>query len=659
MRQVAWGHALNKVWAKIGRGDSALGRALALAWALCALSLAWVTKELVWDDSAALRGHDAWSKLWDPFAIDPAAYWRPLGVFAMELPRLMGLSDAWSKAEGPLLWAVGVSGALAFIARALPHHTPPGARKATLLALAAGFGALSMSAEPQLWISSRFDALLCALAPWAAWRVEGLWLSARDASLSLSSPGSLALQRKTPPRLALRVFEGVLWALALALSKETGAAWVAGFVAWALARVFFGNFGADSSMPITERARRNASLLALAVGLGLGFVVWCLLRHGQLQHAANVTELMGRRAGLPWSARGALFAQGTTRSFLAFVAPWSDPGPLKAAWSAWPATAGAAQGVVAAAIWILALGGSALAAWRVRSRASAGVWLALGLGVALALFHALLAAFAEQSNGALLADRYLAPSALLCAPAIAWALSWASRGGKMATAGFMAPIASRAAVFTLVFVWAAGQFIAWEPSRQPWRNSLDLWGAAAQSASETKLARVNWALALNAAGRSEEAAATSERWIAEHEGPKLENCRLYSNAMQAEMTLGHMQKARGLALESASFASCDPGLATAAVYFLLQDDKTCPKALPLLKQTQIEGDGAPGSNDFWSFQSPRQRSDILARRAFAEARCGSMTTANAVMDDMGRMEPKWRAGSPLRASLIQQAQRGK
>jgi hypothetical protein len=682
-----WRTMIGAAWAKLGGGDAALGKARALGALLALLTLLSATGELLWDDSSALEAHGAWGRLWGPYAIDPAAYWRPVGVAAMEWARLLGVSNWWwTKAQGPLIWAVGLAGALRLAAGATPSGAGR-AREAALMAVAAGLGALAMSAEPQLWISSRFDALLCALAPWAACRAEAIW------------------REKTPSsagRLALRLAEGALWAALLAGSKETGAVWSVALGGWAALR-FMGarseRAEAAEKGALMERALRLAQeqgasrdaielieaqaaacqqeregreramrqLAAWASGLAAGLLGWWLVRRGVLTHAANVEELMGQRGGLPLAARGALFAEGSARTLLGFFAPWADAGPVKAHWAAWPEAGGLAQGAAALALWLAALAGCARQAWRERAKAVAAAPIALGAALGLALFHAGLAAFAEQSNGALLADRYLAPSAIMCAPALAL-VAWAALGGRGPAGGAIgakagaasqgaarAAATKRAALMAVGLFWIWSQGVAWTQAREPWTSSLALWSAAQQSAPEVKLASINLALAYNALGQPAGAAAVAEGWIAAHGGPKLENCRLYSNAMHAELTMRRMAQAAQLAKQSAPFAWCDPGLASAAGALLALDPAECPAAREMLDKALKEGAGGPGSRGFWRFRSDAERGDLLARRAFAEARCGEPAKTESLLDELAKADPHFARGSKMRQSLLDQA----
>lgn len=458
-----------------------MGRAMTWAWAhwtvlCCALAaalgmpaLALIGPDLIYDDArflASFQGGGPWS-CFAPFRFE-ALYWRPLGTLSMCAPLW---ASGWTGAAAAFAASKAVSVALAVVAACVGVAASArmarglgeqgGARSAAALACSAVLLAFSpILAEPTMWWSGRFDALLMALLM------------------------GMMMRMGATQKDGARVGEAFAWGLALCASKETGAAW-AGLLAvllWSRPDSRSWSAGLGASLSIYLPARAAVAKWWTAPGLMLPGTMG--------------VEWKGKGPGeMAWSALESLGRQATM-----LVAPVFDMDP--------------AHGERLGPVWTYAVGAAAagLIVWTWgrharRARRGEAHWGEAWACAALAMMVVGAAKAAtvwypgELLSPQLAPGRFLAPSAMvLWVIAGAWIAS--AKPGSRAQAALW--VLGASAALCLPLGWQA---------RAEWASELRLKEAVVRYGHPNSWSVGSLALALSERGEVERAQAIAIDWI--------------------------------------------------------------------------------------------------------------------------------------------------
>jgi hypothetical protein len=527
--------------------------------ALLAPCLLILTPDLVWDDKTIIdwHAHPNAPALFGVLSIG-WEYWRPLGVLSIVLPHLLGVPTQVNKGISLLLFAATGWMLLSFHVR-----TATGSVKTTALLLALFLALSPVFAEAIIWLSARFDLLLTFF-------VSGLLL--RHFVLA-RQPVSAAGGKRY-------LAEGLVWALALGLTKETGSAWALGIAA------ILALDGVRCSM--------NRQLVRLASGLVLGTALTLALR----MVAFSVFE---HPSAAPDTGPGAyfpLFAEALTREIVLLVAPYLDRAPVHAPgwgvpWLVYPLS------VILPALTVAA----ALMSFRRIRTPEFREWAWATLAGAALIGHAAVTPLHDPALGQLICARYVAPSAAVLLALAMTALAGSRGKAHMAGMGLAVLVVGGAVPF------AADNKIAWS-------SNSDLWTRTWQHGSHIKLAAVNLTEAYMQAGKPGEALRISREWLKSHPDGGEDNCRFVETI--ATLDTGS-QDTQNLLRDFIPYAWCLPSLARKTVALLDADRTLCPAILRMAHRADDLGKAEPSPSADHGTQDA-----LIAAQALADAtnKCG-------------------------------------
>lgn len=528
-------------------------------------TLPFVAGSPVWDDSdfVALFNARGYGALFETLF---GYYFRPLGLLAMWGPWALGASH-WVNASLSALIMIGIAWLGASSAARLTRPDAPLVTEGAAFAILCVFFSLNAAmAEPEVWWSGRFDALLalgaCLHMRLSLWRAP--W---RPAALALATAGACLCKESA-------LFLAPFWA---------------GFCA--CCALWEGGLGAR-----LRAASAAGATLAAAATCG----IWrAIAMDGgaplRLRPSSDSWE------SISWSLQAA-----GRHMAMWFGAPWESYPLLghlpKQGWG-WPALG------VAGCVGALAL---IRMGWRGRSLPS----LALGLGLAQSIPLGVVSGHILLSVDSFVVARNVAPSIAWGAPALLalflWARprvpAWSWRVGVCAFAACLG-------------VQALPARHAWTSNEQLWLSSPDALAMNPESVAST----ANLGYALIGAGKPEHALALSMAYISKNPQVDLLACQPRAVAAIALDAMGKSTESATRGYES--FAYCNPYLAVFTVKDLLLE-KRCEEARRVMNSTTAGRPGSMiPFHGFWSMAPSTKSAWVLdnlkvLRKAQAEI-CGS------------------------------------
>jgi hypothetical protein len=489
-------------------------------------------------------------------------YWRPLAVLAIALPQVMGLPIVANKALSLLLFAG--AGWMLLTCHARTASSPI---KFTAPLLAALLALSPVFAETIVLLSARFDLLLLFF-------LSALLL--RHTTLVRQTAG-----HEAPYRYAI---EGVAWALALGLSKESGCAWAAG--------------AAAIVMLDGMRCSRDARLVRMGIGLALGVLLVLALRYVALavstHEAARV--VISQQSFIP------AFCEALARQLVLLILPFLDRAPTH--YQGWGIPA--VIYVLCVVLPVLVMSGIFLSfrAWHAGSASFRMLAWAVLAGAAL-IAHAALCAWSDMVGG-LVPERYMAPSVAVLLPLAMTALSGLAGRARVAGMGLALLAAISAMPYSM-------------DDKIAWSSNMDLWSRTWEYGPHYKSAAINYTTAALVAGQPKLSLQAAKEWMAEHPEEGLENCHFAEIIAHLE---SNPQALRAMLESYFPYAWCSPSVVLKAVAVLGTDRAWCPSVLQLARRAS-ETSRLPSDERPWKYRVPVASGIAEEARVKAEGLCGA------------------------------------